>query len=215
MNVFINSASKVLHRESLVSKKLLLTPRPLNILISKYSTINNEKDSLNKKQTQNQHNRLHKIISKSRILSKLNQHPRFANYFDRLSDAGVTSTVASFFVLHEVTAIIPLFGLWYVFYKLDLPEQYQLPVYFTDLLNRCGDAMERLVGDSYCRNLDHNRLILAGAISYSIVKFLYPFRVFLSLWGAPYMGRWILGPFHKVRSKYTKKGGKSPGRSDA
>ncbi|CAR28623.1 hypothetical protein ZYGR_0S02570 [Zygosaccharomyces rouxii] len=209
MNVIINSAGNTLYRCPLVGKKLLLTPGPLNILISKYSTVNNEKNSSSRNQNQNQQDRLHKIIAKSKILSKLNQNPRFASYFARLSDAGVTSTVTSFLILHEFTAIVPLFGLWYIFYQLDLPEQYELPLYFTDLLNRCGDAMEKLVGDKYASDLDHNRLILAGAISYSIVKLLYPIRVFASLWGAPYVGRWILSPFRRIRSKYAKKGEKS------
>ncbi|GAV55030.1 hypothetical protein ZYGR_0AS03530 [Zygosaccharomyces rouxii] len=215
MNVIITSASRRLCHDPLVGRKLLPTPRPLNILISKYSTIHNDKSSSTKIQAQNQQDRLHKIIAKSRILSKLNRNPRFASYFDRLSDAGVTSTVTSFLILHEFTAIVPLFGLWYIFYQLDLPEQYELPLYFRDLLNRCGDAMERLVGDNYSKDLDHNRLILAGAISYSIVKLLYPVRVFLSLWGAPYIGRWILSPFRRIRSKYAKKDEKSAGEPNA
>lgn len=162
-----------------------------------------------KKKTQD---RLHRIISKSRILSKLNENPKFAKYFDRLSEAGVTSSVTSFLVLHEVTAIVPLFGLWWVFYQLDLPDQYELPLYFTDLLNQCGEAMEKLVGDEYSEGLDRNRLILAGAISYALVKMLYPLRVLVSLWGAPYFGRWLLLPIRKLRSatKTKSKGAKEP-----
>lgn len=207
MNSIFNSAGRAFYRDSLLSKRLLLTPGPLNILISKYSTVNNGESpsSGNENPNKKQQDRLHKIISKSGILSKLNRNPRFANYFNKLSDAGVTSTVTSFLLLHEFTAIVPLFGLWYIFYRLDLPEQYELPLYFTNLLNQCGDAMERLVGDDYASELDHNRLILAGAISYAIVKLLYPFRVLLSLWGAPYVGKWILSPFRRIRSKYSRK----------
>ncbi|QLL34777.1 hypothetical protein HG536_0H01520 [Torulaspora globosa] len=145
--------------------------------------------------------RLHRIIGKSKILSRLNKNPKFAGYFDRLSEAGVTSTVTSFLVLHELTAIVPLFGLWWVLYQLDLPDQYELPLYFTDLLDRCGEAMEKLVGDKYSEGLDRNRLILAGAISYALVKMLYPVRVLISLWAAPYFGRWLLSPINMLRSK--------------
>lgn len=209
MNILLTSSSRLLYFRPLVGKKSLSTPGPLNFLKLKYSTVNNENSSSSKKQIQSQQNRLDRIISKSRILSKLSKHPRFSSYFAKLSDAGITSTITSFLILHELTAIAPLFGLWYIFYRLDLPEQYELPLYFTELLNQCGDAMEKLVGDNYGKDLDHNRLILSGAISYSIVKILYPLRVFFSLWGAPYMGRWILSPFLRIRSKYFKKGEKS------
>lgn len=153
--------------------------------------------------------KLHKIIAKSTILSRLNKNPKFSAYFDRLSDAGVASSVTSFLVLHEFTAIVPLFGLWWVLYQLDLPEQYELPLYFTDLLNQCGEAMEKLVGDDYSEGLDRNRLVLAGAISYAVVKMLYPVRVLVSLWGAPYLGRWLLLPIAKLRKSVKPKASNS------
>lgn len=155
--------------------------------------------------------KLQRIISKSKTLSKLSKNPRFARYFDRLHEAGVTSTVTSFLILHELSAIAPLFTLWWVFYQIDLPDQYELPLYFTNLLNQCGDAMEKLVGENYSEGFDRNRLILSGAISYAIVKFLYPLRVLVSLWGAPYLGQWLLLPFYKVTSLFNKnKKGKIP-----
>lgn len=170
-------------------------------MIRGYSTEVEETQRPALKKNEKSQDRLHKIIARSKILSKLNKNPKFAGYFDRLSEAGVTSSITSFFVLHEITAIIPLFGLWWVLYQLDLPDQYELPLYFTDLLNRCGEAMERLVGEEYSEGLDRNRLILAGAISYALVKMLYPVRVLVSLWGAPYFGRWLLAPIRKLRSK--------------
>lgn len=176
-------------------------------VVRSYSTGVDETQRSTLKDNKKAEDRLHRIISKSKILSRLNRNPKFAGYFDRLSEAGVTSTVTSFLVLHEVTAIVPLFGLWWVFYQLDLPDQYELPLYFTDLLNRCGEAMERLVGDEYSEGLDRNRLILAGAISYALVKMLYPVRVLISLWGAPYVGRWLLSPIKRLRSKRKAKAG--------
>lgn len=164
----------------------------------------NQEPTLEDKKAKAQ-DKLHKIIAKSKILSRLNENPRFSAYFDKLSDAGVVSSVTSFLILHEFTAIVPLFGLWWVLYQLDLPEQYELPLYFTNLLNQCGEAMEKLVGDEYSEGFDRNRLILAGAISYTVVKILYPARVLLSLWGAPYLGRWILLPIKKLRNRIKPK----------
>ncbi|QLQ81894.1 hypothetical protein HG537_0G01480 [Torulaspora globosa] len=173
----------------------------VNPVVRSYSAGADETERSTLEEKKKAEDRLHRIIAKSRILSRLNKNPKFAGYFDRLSEAGVTSTVTSFLVLHELTAIVPLFGLWWVFYQLDLPDQYELPLYFTDLLNRCGEAMERLVGDEYSEGLDRNRLILAGAISYALVKMLYPVRVLISLWGAPYFGRWLLVPINMLKTK--------------
>lgn len=165
-----------------------------------YSTEREMKQSNSVKAATETPDRLRKIISKSRMLSRLNQNPKFAHYFSRLSEAGVTSTVTSFLILHEITAIVPLFSLWWVFYQLDLPDQYELPLYFTNLLNQCGDAMEKLVGDDYSKGFDKNRLILSGAISYAIIKVLYPLRVLVSLWAAPYLGKLLLMPLRKLKS---------------
>lgn len=201
MSILLNSTARTLRRCSLKKQQIHLASSPLQLLLLRsYSSTNEKKPTLNKRQ-----DRLHRIISKSRILTRLNKQPRFALYFDKLSEAGITSTVTSFLILHELTAIAPLFAFWYVLYQLDLPEQYELPVYFKDLLNQCGDAIEKLVGDEYSSGFDHNRLILAGAISYAIVKLLYPLRVLVSLWGAPYVGRWLLGPFRKIKSKLKRR----------
>ncbi|SCV02702.1 LAMI_0H02124g1_1 [Lachancea mirantina] len=154
--------------------------------------------SANNKNEPQQNDRIHKLIARSRTLSKLNEIPRFKRYFDQLSQTSAVSTITSFLVLHEITAIVPLFSLWWVVYQLNLGHELALPVYFTDLLNRCGEAMERLVGDHYT-GFDRSRLVLSGAISYAIVKMLYPVRVFLSLWAAPYFTKWALTPFIKVR----------------
>ena len=55
--------------------------------------------------TKRKEDKLHKIISKSRLLTRLNRNPKFSHYFDRLSEAGTVPTLTSFFILHEVTAI--------------------------------------------------------------------------------------------------------------
>ncbi|SCW03542.1 LAFE_0G12772g1_1 [Lachancea fermentati] len=164
-------------------------------------------DEIAKQKRDKSVDRIHKIISKSRMLTKLNQQPRFKHYFDQLAETSPLSTITSFLILHEFTAIVPLFGFWWILYTLNLSDQYELPVYFTDQLNRCGDAIEKLVGNHY-EGYDRNRLILSGAISYAIVKLLYPLRVLVSLWGAPYLVKWILEPFKRLRkfSEKTRKG---------
>ncbi|CAR23533.1 Mrx11p [Lachancea thermotolerans CBS 6340] len=144
-------------------------------------------------------NKIYKLISKSKLLTRLSKRPAIGHYFDKLAETSPVSTISSFLILHEITAIVPLFGLWWVLYSLNLNEQYELPLYFKELLDQCGDSIEKLVGDR-SQGFDRNRLVLSGAISYAIVKILYPARVLFSLWAAPYFFKWFLGPFKKLGS---------------
>ncbi|CEP61966.1 Mrx11p LALA0_S04e04676g [Lachancea lanzarotensis] len=148
--------------------------------------------------------KVHKLIAKSAFLTKLNEKPKFKAYFDKLGQTSPVSTITSFLILHEVTAIVPLFALWWVLYKLNLEEQYNLPIYFKDLLNQCGDSIQKLV-DNHDQGFDRNRLILSGAISYAVVKVLYPVRVLVSLWAAPFFFRWVIAPFKKVGELFKKR----------
>ncbi|SCU95345.1 LANO_0E10088g1_1 [Lachancea nothofagi CBS 11611] len=157
--------------------------------------------------------KLHKFIAKSRLLTKLSKKPRFRAYFDKLSQTNPVSTITSFLILHEITAIVPLFTLWWALYTLNLDDQYDLPVYFKDLLDRCGDSIEKLVGD-HCQGFDRNRLVLSGAVSYAIVKVLYPARVLVSLWAAPFFFKWLLNPFQRLARTFKRKNtGKPPSSS--
>ncbi|KTA99239.1 MIOREX complex component 11 [Nakaseomyces glabratus] len=147
--------------------------------------------------------KLHKIINNSRLLSRLNKNPRFHQYFNTVSETGTITTLTSFLVLHELTAIVPLFGMWWVIYNLDIHNDLELPGYLSDLLERCSKAIDKIVGDKYGQDLDRHRLILSGAISYTIVKLLYPLRIILSIWWAPHCGRFIVTPIRKLL-KYLK-----------
>ncbi|CAI1764961.1 hypothetical protein SEUBUCD646_0P02400 [Saccharomyces eubayanus] len=143
--------------------------------------------------------KLHKIISKSRLLTRLNKNPKFSHYFDRISEAGTVPTITSFFILHELTAILPLFLLWWLFYNLDISDDLKLPNFLNGLMESCHAAMERFVGKRYQECLNKNKLILSGTIAYVTVKLLYPVRICFSIWGAPYFGKWLLLPFQKLK----------------
>lgn len=129
----------------------------------------------------------------------MNGNPRYKHYFDKLSEAGAVSTMTSFLILHEITAIVPLFALWGLLYNLDLSDQYEMPVYFKDLLNKCGESIGKLIGD-YDNGWDRDRLVVSGALAYAIVKVLYPARILFSLWAAPYVGTFVIMPFTKLRA---------------
>ncbi|QHS76689.1 Mrx11p SPAR_P02240 [Saccharomyces paradoxus] len=143
--------------------------------------------------------RLRRIFSKSRLLTRLNKNPKFSHYFNRLSEAGTVPTLTSFFILHELTAILPLFLLWWLLYNLDLSDDFKLPSFLNGLMESCHAAMEKFVGKRYQECLNKNKLILSGTIAYVTVKLLYPVRIFISIWGAPYFGKWLLLPFQKLK----------------
>ncbi|CAL9732716.1 MIOREX complex component 11 [Monosporozyma unispora] len=149
-------------------------------------------DKLNKERE-----KLEKFIRKSKILTKLNNNPRFNSYFVKLREVGAIPTITSFFILHELTAVIPLFLVWYILYHLNLWDEFNITESSNALLVKCNHAIERMVGDKY-ENLDKHKLVITGAISYSLVKVLGPLRMLVSLWAAPYFGKYLILPFYKL-----------------
>lgn len=142
--------------------------------------------------------RLEKIIKKSKILTRLNSNPKFNDYFEKLKETGTIPTITSFFILHELTAVIPLFIIWYLLYHLDFWDEFNITESSSPLLIKCNKAIEHLIGDKY-ESLDKHKLIITGAISYSIVKVMGPLRMFISLWAAPHFGRYLMVPFRESR----------------
>lgn len=175
----------------LTSQKLFLPKLLTGIRLNSYDVARGKSASKDK---------MEKFIAKSKFLVALRKNPRFSHYFDRLSEAGAVSTVTSFFILHELTAIIPLFSVWYLLYNLNIMENID---FSNDLLTQCNEAIERMVGDKY-NEFDKNRLVVSGAFSYAIVKLLGPIRIIVSLWGAPYLGKYLFVPFVKLK-KWVKK----------
>ncbi|EDO14388.1 hypothetical protein Kpol_193p2 [Vanderwaltozyma polyspora DSM 70294] len=166
------------------------------------SAINNQESNTKYK---HKNDILHKIISKSRLLQKLNRHPKFANYFDEISETGTITTLTSFLILHEATAILPLFIIWWFMYGLDMPEHTELPGFLSSIMENCNAFIEKFVGKDKFVNLDRNKLIMTGTLSYMIVKLLYPVRILFSLWAAPYFGKWLLMPVKTLRKLIFKK----------
>ncbi|CAL9738209.1 MIOREX complex component 11 [Monosporozyma servazzii] len=142
--------------------------------------------------------RLEKFIERSSILSKLNKNPKFNSYFIKLREVGAIPTITSFFILHELTAAIPLIFVWYILYHLNLWDEFNITESSNPILVKCSHAIERMVGDKY-ETLDKHKLVITGAISYSLVKVLGPLRMFVSLWAAPYFGKYLILPFYKFK----------------
>lgn len=129
------------------------------------------------------------------ILSKI---PRiFRPYTTQFINAPVTH-VTSFLVLHELTAILPLIGIWYILHQhhdLFMAASMDLPGWAVEKGTKAIDhAMEKWDFGNYSMN-DKVKFIMEGAYAYVIVKALFPLRLAFSLLGMPFFARWVVIPF--------------------
>ncbi|KAJ1770474.1 hypothetical protein IW140_004258 [Coemansia sp. RSA 1813] len=107
------------------------------------------------------------------------------------------SHITAFAVLHELTAVAPLVG---VYYALDYVRP-KIPVPQTVLEegNRYINKMRSYVG---CEPLDADSPVLVHlATSYAVVKAAAPLRVAASLALTPWFARWCVIPVAKVFGK--------------
>lgn len=121
------------------------------------------------------------------------------------------SHVTAFVILHEITAIVPLAGIWYL-----LHEHHDL--FMLTTLDLPGWAMEKgtKIIDKAMVNWDYGDYSLAdkvkfikeGAYAYVIVKALFPVRLAFSLLGMPLFAKWFVLPFTRMFSR--KKPAPSP-----
>lgn len=153
-------------------------------------------ENKNEGNTEYQNEQIKQLIKKSKMLSRLQANPRYSHYFEKITSSGTISMITSFFILHELTAIIPLFSVWYILYNVNMLDNLDLS---GELLTKCSGAIERLVGDKF-QDYDKHKLIVSGAMSYAAVKMLGPARIIVSLWGAPYFSRWLVMPFRKLKA---------------
>lgn len=150
--------------------------------------------------------------------------PYLQKYTKGLRDAPV-SHVVSFLILHEITAIVPLFGLFGLFHYTDyVPLGYLMDHYggyvrdgvkrFDRYFRRKGwfgfsqddeEASKSLDGkddddgavmDKWENSSSKYRILVEIALAHTIVKVLLPARILLSVWATP----WAAGLFARLRS---------------
>ncbi|OTA90225.1 hypothetical protein M434DRAFT_53384, partial [Hypoxylon sp. CO27-5] len=136
-------------------------------------------------------------------------------YLTRLRSAPF-SHVAAFLVLHELTAIVPLFGLAYLFYTMDwVPTSWVLGPwaawaeeglrrymrYFRkkgwfglgDADGDAGKEGEEKLEERKAVTVDHTekgyKIGIQIAAAYAITKMLLIPRIALSLWATPWLAR--------------------------
>lgn len=134
----------------------------------------------------------------------LKRVPKFLQkYCIRFIDAPF-SHVTAFLILHELTAIVPLVGIWWVLHKYNFSIPLDLPLWAIDKGTKIIDKLLESVDFSKFSLNDKWRIISEGAYAYVIVKFLLPVRVFVSLALMPWFARTFVVPFTSLFSKKKK-----------
>jgi len=153
-----------------------------------------------------------------RINSKV---PRFLRHWTTPLLSAPITTVSAFLILHELTAVIPLFGLAYFFHVTNW-----LPPYFAEghwvkegverferyfrrkgwlgddgrALGEDGQKLEESPAQRYAwsgRGEGSVRWVVELGTAYAITKFLLPARLILSVWAAPSFARFLMMPMVK------------------
>jgi hypothetical protein len=181
--------------------------------------------------------------SQPRIEQFNRQLPRFLHkYTNALGNAPVTH-ITSFLILHELTAVIPLFGLaGYFHYTHWLPPWIAEGAWIASGVERFGryfkrkgwirseEALEaeREVDDmqnnknlrkvDYAWNVGEGgvRLVVEFATAYAIVKMLLVPRIVFSVWATPAFARWTVAPLlRRFRTMFGRNKGVGSGSSAA
>lgn len=139
--------------------------------------------------------------NKHPILSKV---PKFMRPYTTHFIRAPVSHVTAFLILHELTAIVPLIGTWYVlhqYHDLFMTASMDLPAWAIEKGTKIIDkAMQDWDFGDYSFN-DKVKFIMEGAYAYVIVKALFPIRIVFSLLGMPWFAKWFVLPFTKMFSK--------------
>lgn len=119
--------------------------------------------------------------------------PRFIRPLASRFKNAPLSYVTSFLIVHEITAILPLFGLWWYFNKYDF-----IPPGLPDWLIVKGmsviDKLLETQGWSFLNMENSARVVMQGAAAYALVKATLPVRIPISLLMTPPFARWIFIP---------------------
>lgn len=136
----------------------------------------------------------------ARIESRL---PRFLQRFVTPLRNAPISHITAFVILHEITAIVPLFGLAAAFhYSQWLPPYISEGAWVSQgtemfgrwLRRRGWITEEESSGRWWGRGEGGVRLVVELATAYAIVKALLPLRLILSIWATPWFARWTVLP---------------------
>ncbi|KAF3935292.1 hypothetical protein ABW19_dt0205511 [Dactylella cylindrospora] len=145
-----------------------------------------------------------KTISRvDRIISRL---PKSFRPYTTTLLSRPASTITSFLILHELTAVIPLFGFFYLFHASGwtpvdlLPEEWVEGGVerFEKYVEKKGWGSKDGDGEGAGGGGSRGKIVVELATSYAVVKALLPARIILSVWAAPWFARVFIVPITKI-----------------
>ncbi|ANB14099.1 hypothetical protein AWJ20_5056 [Sugiyamaella lignohabitans] len=141
--------------------------------------------------------------------------PRFMRkYAVRFVNAPV-SHVTSFLIIHEITAIAPLFALWSLFHHYDFVPPGLPDWLVSNGVNFIKVLAERNNWDTIVTAANTSKIIIQGAAAYAMVKVLLPLRIALSLFLMPWFARvFVLPVTNRLSKLWPKKKKQSGPKSD-
>lgn len=111
--------------------------------------------------------------------------------------------VTAFLILHEISAIVPLIGIWYIIHHYGWTPPLDLPLWAIERgLKILDSSMTQFNYESYNIH-DKVKFIMEGAYAFVIVKFLLPLRLIFSILLMPWFAKWFILPFSRLFKKKT------------
>jgi hypothetical protein len=114
------------------------------------------------------------------------------------------SHISAFLILHELTAIVPLVGLFSAFHYFNyLPPYITEGAWVKEGIEKFGRYFRKKgwLGDeggrrdvSWRYGEGATRVLVEIGAAWAITKAFLPFRLVLSVWGTPWFARWFVLP---------------------
>lgn len=145
--------------------------------------------------------------SRSRIDRIESRLPRFLQRIVTPLRNAPISHVTAFLILHEITAIVPLFGLAAAFhYSKWLPPYISEGKWVKEGTEKFGRYLrkkgwiteDKRSGRWWGRGEGGVRVVVELATAYAIVKALLPLRLLISVWGTPWFASWTVLPLQNA-----------------
>ncbi|CUM47898.1 unnamed protein product [Debaryomyces tyrocola] len=146
-------------------------------------------------------------VEKHPILKRM---PKFMLPYTKNFIHAPVSHVTAFLILHELSAIVPLVGIWYVFHKYQWSIPLDLPSWAID---KGTHIIDKSMAQFDFRNFSFQEkanFIMEGAYAYVIVKGLFPVRIIFSVLLMPSFAKYFVIPFTRMFSFRKRKQPKVP-----
>ncbi|MCJ1314523.1 hypothetical protein MMC25_008205, partial [Agyrium rufum] len=151
---------------------------------------------------------------RERLMKRQARYPQWIQRYTGPLINAPGSVVASFLILHELTAVVPLFGLVGVFHFTGwMPSWFSQGKWASDGMEKFGNYARKKgwlgqVGEDgkqlekrgvwWGRGESGARWMFEFGTAWAVVKVLLPLRIVISVWAAPAFARMLVEPMTRV-----------------